>query len=167
MNFTGVLFKVFKCKKNLCKWTVLVFSNTHYFCHCSKYICLLGFIYHKLFICYSNVKMPKSFRSFTPWNSLIPPFPSLPYYSIAELRAPWDTYLPFTTCENSILVQKTGICRTASINLSYTYLYVHLCACLSLYISWYTLCLHKSYLNCYLFVLHCYLGSILAFYLKS
>ena len=35
---------------------------------CSKYICLLGFFYLKLFICPSDVKRPKFSRNFTLWT---------------------------------------------------------------------------------------------------
>ena len=78
---------------------------------CSKYICLPGLFYIKLFICPSDIKgqnLPAALHRESP--------PRLRYESVAELTAPWDPHLHFTTFENSVLQQKTDISRTAWIN---------------------------------------------------
>ena len=81
---------------------------------CSRYILLLGFFYFKLFICPSDIK-GHYLTGALPRES--PPSPSrLRYKSIVELTVPWGPHLHFTTFENSILVLKTDISRTACIN---------------------------------------------------
>ena len=47
------------------------------------------------------------------------PPPRLQYESFVELTAPWEPHLHFTTFKNSILLQKTDIGKTASINPCY------------------------------------------------
>ena len=123
---------------------------------CSKYICLLGFFYLKLFICPSDVKRPKSFRSFTPWN------PHLGFTMNTLQSLPWNLYLHFKIFKNSILVQKTDISRTAWINPWYIYACssVYIYACLYVWVGTY-FCFYKSYY--YVLVWHCYLVSVIPF----
>ena len=106
---------------------------------CSIYICLLGFLSLKLFICPSDVKRPKSFRSFTPWN------PHLGFTMNTLQSLPWNLYLHFKIFKNSILVQKTDISRTAWINPWYIYACssVYIYACLYVWVGTY-FCLYKS-----------------------
>ena len=50
-----------------------------------KYVCLLGFFCLKLFICPSDVKKAKSFRSFTPWTPTKAPL-SIHWRAYSTLR---------------------------------------------------------------------------------
>ena len=69
---------------------------------------VLGFFYFELFICTSDIKRSKSFMEFTQWTPTKAPL-WICYEGYSTLRP----YLRFTTFENSILDQKTGISRTA------------------------------------------------------
>ena len=59
-----------------------------------------------------SFKKAKIFHELYPVN----PPPRLHYEFIVELTAPWDPHLHFTTFENSILIHKTDISKTAWIN---------------------------------------------------
>ena len=72
----------------------------------SKEISLQSLFYFKLFICPSDEKRPTFFRGFTP-----KPPPRLCHEPIAELTAPQDTHLHFTTSKNSIFVQKETLVK--------------------------------------------------------
>ena len=63
-----------------------------------KLACKVSF---KLFIYSPHEKRPKFFRGFTP-----KPPPRICHEPVAELTAPQDTHLHFTTFKNSIFVQK-------------------------------------------------------------
>ena len=67
----------------------------------SKEISLQSFFYFKLFICPPDEKRPTFFRGFTPET------PTRLYHEpVAEITAPQDTHLHFTTFKNPIFVQK-------------------------------------------------------------
>ena len=66
----------------------------------SKEISLHSFLYFKLFICPPDEKRPKLFRGFTPESP-----PRLCHEPVAELTAPQDTHLHFTTFKNSVKIQ--------------------------------------------------------------
>ena len=67
----------------------------------AKEIGMQSFFYFKLFICPPDEKRPKFFKGFTPES------PSrLCHEPVAELTAPQDTHLHFTTFKNSIFFQK-------------------------------------------------------------
>ena len=80
-------------------------------------------------------KKAKIFQELYP----LEPAPRLHSKSIAELTAPWDLFLYFTTFENSILHQKMGSSRAAWINPWYISLYF---VCIRV------ICLSCRYLGC-------------------
>ena len=105
-NNSNLLIEFFKLNLHKILFILKHIGNLH-----SEYISLLGFFYFKLFICPPNVKRPKYFRDFTPWN----PTRALSCTS-RHLTAPQRPPLAFYNNQKPKICSKMSFSKTAWIN---------------------------------------------------